>query len=133
MISWCLVSIQFAAVLAQSAPQLGPQAAAGRGWGSSGPAPAPAKAVATPSAVAALTQALLSISAPERPAPVNSISNDTLPYKPGQLLVKFKNLDGGNYSALVDLVNAWAGIDLIKVGCLSCSALYIPHSASAHC
>ncbi len=39
-----------------------------------------------------------------------------LQHKPGRLMVKFKELYGNNYSAVAQLVNDWAGIDLVKVG-----------------
>ena len=40
----------------------------------------------------------------------------SLQHKPGRLMVKFKELYGNNYSAVAQLVNDWAGIDLVKVG-----------------
>lgn len=89
----------------------------------SGPAPGP-KQVAQPkaeattnweNAVAALANALISVVTPERPAPTSPVSNITLPYRPGHLLVKFRDLEGANYSQIVDTVNDWAGIDLTKV------------------
>lgn len=97
-------------------------------------APSPAegvrpKAIATTNAVAALASALLSIAAPENPAPVSPISNLTLPYRPGRLLVKFRDLDGANYSQIVDTVNDWAGIDLVKVN----SAVLRTLSPEPHC
>ncbi|EIE21403.1 subtilisin-like protein [Coccomyxa subellipsoidea C-169] len=105
-----------AAALYSATPQ---QLPAPRSYGHA-QAPSPArgvrpKAVATPNAVAALASALLSVAAPERPVPISPLSNTTLPFRPGRLLVKFRDLDGGNYSQIVDTVNEWAGIDLIKV------------------
>ena len=38
-----------------------------------------------------------------------------LQHKTGRLMVKFKELYGNNYSAVAQLVNDWAGIDLVKV------------------
>ncbi len=106
-----------AAALYPATPQ---QLPAPRSYGpAQAPSPARAarpKAVATPNAVAALASALLSVAAPERPVPISPFSNTTLPFRPGRLLVKFRDLDGGNYSQIVDTVNEWAGIDLIKVG-----------------
>ena len=84
-----------------------------------GPAPAPKQAAAATTsfqnAVAALASALISVVTPERPAPASPASSITLPYRPGRLLVKFRDLEGANYSQIVDTVNDWAGIDLIKV------------------
>ncbi|CAL8469682.1 g9223 [Coccomyxa elongata] len=88
-----------------------------------GPGPGPGqaaqhKAAATTNlqnAVAALASALISVVTPERPASASPVSNVTLPYRPGRLLVKFRDLEGANYSQIVDTVNDWAGIDLIKV------------------
>ncbi len=92
-----------------------------------GPAPGPGqaaqpKAAATTNlqnAVAALASALISVVTPERTALASPVSNVTLPYRPGRLLVKFRDLEGANYSQIVDTVNDWAGIDLIKVGVTS--------------
>lgn len=110
---WAVNALLAAAVLGQATAQLS-------AFPEQPVAPAPAqaakpKALATPSAVAQLASALLSVATPESPAPVNPVSNLTLPYRPGSLLIKFQDLDGENYTQIVDLVNQWAGIDLVKV------------------
>ena len=66
-------------------------------------------AVATIPAVEQLAAALLNITRPTD-MPLR------LQHKPGRLMVKFKELYGNNYSAVAQLVNDWAGIDLVKVG-----------------
>ncbi|CAK0784393.1 hypothetical protein CVIRNUC_007597 [Coccomyxa viridis] len=65
-------------------------------------------AVATIPAVEQLAAALLNITRPTD-MPLR------LQHKPGRLMVKFKELYGNNYSAVAQLVNDWAGIDLVKV------------------
>ena len=73
-------------------------------------------AVAEPSAVAKLAAALLNVTAPEV-QPAGGVKPQVgLPRQQGRLLVKFKELYGNNYSAVAQLVNEWAGIDLIQVG-----------------
>lgn len=67
--------------------------------------------VATPIAVANLTAQLLNITTPEGGAEAHS---KPLQYRPDQLIIKFRDLDGGNYSQIVDTVNRMAGIDIIK-------------------
>jgi hypothetical protein len=105
-----LAVIQLAVALARAAAQEQPRTAQ-----SPAPLSDASKAIATPGAVAALTQALINISTPEMAR--SSSSNTTLQFRPGQLLLKFRDLDGGNYSELVDRINAWAGIDLMRVSC----------------
>ena len=64
--------------------------------------------MATIPAVQQLAAALLNITRPTD-IPLR------LQHKPGRLMVKFKELYGNNYSAVAQLVNDWAGIDLVKV------------------
>ena len=71
-------------------------------------------AVATIPAVEQLAAALLNITRPTD-MPLR------LQHKPGRLMVKFKELYGNNYSAVAQLVNDWAGIDLVKVGDEGCN------------
>lgn len=121
---WGRQPIAWATVLLLLAATLSP-AATLQQTGSSAPGPAPGpkqaaqpKAPVTASlenAVARLASALISVVTPERPAPISPVSNVTLPYRPGRLLVKFKDLEGANYSQIVDTVNDWVGIDLVKV------------------
>ncbi len=73
--------------------------------------------MAQPNAVAKLAATLLNITAPDvQPADGSKPPQAGLQHQPGRLLVKFKELYGGNYSAVAQLVNDWAGIDLIQVG-----------------
>ena len=65
-------------------------------------------AVAPPPAVEQLAAALINITRP-------TSMQLRLQHNPGRLMVKFKELYGNNYSAVAQLVNDWAGIDLAKV------------------
>lgn len=75
-------------------------------------------ATAVPNAVPELAVALMNITSPDA-QPSGGAKVQTGPrHRPGRLLVKFKELYGGNYTAIAQLVNDWAGIDLIKVSAL---------------
>ena len=65
-------------------------------------------AVATIPAVEELAAVLMNITRPTN-------TQLRLQHKPGRLMVKFKELYGQNYSAVAQLVNDWAGIELVKV------------------
>ena len=83
--------------------------------------------VAEPNAVAKLAAALMNMTAPATQPAGHSKLHTDLQHQPGRLLVKFKELYGGNYSAVAERVNDWAGIDLIQV-----STIPAPGSASSH-
>jgi hypothetical protein len=91
------------------------QNAAGSGGNTTGTAVASTAAVEDFAAL--LLNATRSEHLPNASSPAQS---SMLQHEPGRLLVKFKELYGGNYSAVAQLVNKWAGIDLVKVR-LSCA------------
>ena len=73
-------------------------------------------AVASTAAVEDFAALLLNATRLEQlPSASSPAQSGMLQHEPGRLLVKFKELYGGNYSAVAQLVNKWAGVDLIKV------------------
>ena len=83
--------------------------------------------VASTAAVEDFAALLLNATRSEHlPSAGSPAQSGMLQHEPGRLLVKFKELYGGNYSAVAQLVNKWAGIDLFKV-CF-CRAQGSPHA-----
>lgn len=75
-----------------------------------------AAVAADPNAVAKLAAALMNMTMPDSQTSSAARPQTSLRRQPGRLMVKFKEFYGSNYSAVAQLVNDWAGIDLIEVG-----------------
>ncbi len=108
--SLAALALTTAAAVADNGVRQPQQNASGSGTDTTG------TAVASTTAVEDFAALLLNATRPEHlPSAGNLAQSGMLQREPGRLLVKFKELYGGNYSAVEQLVNQWAGIDLIKV------------------